>query len=38
VIGWNGVDHLKTVVVKGRAERDSAGNLTIAASGVFVRK
>jgi hypothetical protein len=38
VIGWHGVDHLKTVVVTGRAERDSAGNLTIAASGVFVRK
>jgi hypothetical protein len=38
LLGWNGVDHLKTVVVKGKAERDSAGNLTVAASGVFVRK
>ncbi len=38
LIGWNGLDHLKTVVVQGRAERDAAGNLTIAASGVFVRK
>ncbi|HET6164997.1 MAG TPA: hypothetical protein VFG37_15105 [Planctomycetota bacterium] len=38
LLGWNGFDHLKTVVVQGRVERDSSGNITIAASGVFVRK
>ena len=38
ILGWNGLDHLKTVVVTGRVERDPAGNLTIAAKGVFVRK
>ena len=29
---------LSTVVVKGKAKRDDAGNLTVLASGVFVRK
>jgi hypothetical protein len=38
LLGWNGFDHMKTVVVQGRVERDSTGNITIAASGVFVRK
>jgi hypothetical protein len=35
--GFHGIDHLKTVVVKGVAERDDAGNLTVVADGVFVR-
>jgi hypothetical protein len=35
--GFHGVDHLKTVVVRGVAERDDAGNLTVVADGVFVR-
>jgi hypothetical protein len=38
LLGWNGFDHLRTVVVQGRVERDATGNITIAASGVFVRK
>ena len=29
---------LQTVVIKGKAQRDDAGNLTILASGMFVRK
>lgn len=33
-----GVEELQTVVIKGTAERDDAGNLTILASGMFVRK
>ncbi len=32
-----GVKELQTVVVRGKAKRDEAGNLTILASGVFVR-
>ncbi len=32
-----GVKELQTVVVRGRARRDDAGNLTVFASGVFVR-
>ncbi len=32
-----GVKELNTVVVKGRAKRDDKGNLTILASGLFVR-
>ncbi len=35
--GFHGLDHLKTVVVRGRAERDSAGNLTVVASAIHVR-
>ena len=31
------VKELQTVVVRGRAKRDEAGNLTVLASGVFVR-
>lgn len=31
-----GVKELQTVVVKGKAKRDEAGNLTVLASGVFV--
>jgi len=38
LLGWHGIDHLKTVVVTGRVERDPTGNVTIDASGVFVRK
>jgi hypothetical protein len=33
-----GVKELTTVVVKGIAKKDEAGNLTVLASGVFVRK
>jgi hypothetical protein len=29
---------LSTVVVKGKAKRDEAGNLTVLATGVFVKK
>lgn len=36
--GLLGVKELSTVVVKGKASRDEQGNLTIAASEVFVRK
>ncbi len=32
------VTELATVVVKGKAQRDDAGNLTILASGVYVKK
>jgi len=32
------VKELSTVVVKGKAKRDDAGNLTILASGVYVKK
>jgi len=32
------VKELSTVVVKGKAKRDDAGNLTVLASGVFVKK
>jgi hypothetical protein len=32
-----GVKELQTVVVKGKAQRDEAGNLTVLASGLFVR-
>ncbi len=38
VLGFAGLDHLSSVVVKGRAEKDSSGNLTIVASGIFVKK
>lgn len=33
-----GVKELTTVVIKGKAKKDEAGNLTVIASGVFVRK
>lgn len=33
-----GVKELSTVIVKGKAKRDDAGNLTVLASGVFVKK
>jgi hypothetical protein len=32
--GFHGLDHLKTVVVRGVAERDPQGNVTIVAAGV----
>lgn len=32
------VQELSTVVIKGKAKRDDAGNLTVLASGVFVKK
>jgi len=33
-----GLKELQTVVIRGKAKRDEAGNLTILASGIFVRK
>jgi hypothetical protein len=33
-----GLQELQTVVVQGRAARDEAGNLTVLADGIFVRK
>lgn len=35
--GFHGVVPLATVVVTGKAEKDEAGNLIVAATGVFVR-
>jgi hypothetical protein len=32
------VKELTTVVVKGIAQRDDAGNLTVVTSGIFVKK
>jgi hypothetical protein len=32
------VKELSTVVIKGKAQRDDAGNLTVLANGVFVKK
>jgi hypothetical protein len=32
-----GIKELQTVVVKGQAKRDEAGNLTVLANGIFVR-
>ena len=32
------VKELQTVVIRGKAERDDAGNLTVLADGIFVRK
>ncbi len=32
------VKELSTVVVKGKAQRDDAGNLNILATGVYVKK
>lgn len=37
VRGFHGIDHLSTVVVRGKAEKDEAGNLTIVASGLRPR-
>jgi len=36
--GLLNVKEMSTVVVKGKAQRDEAGNLTILASGVYVKK
>jgi hypothetical protein len=33
-----GVKELQTVVIRGKAKKDEAGNLTVLANGVFVRK
>jgi hypothetical protein len=33
-----GISELTTVVVKGKASRDDKGNLTVIASGLYVRK
>lgn len=36
--GLLNVEELSTVVIKGKAKRDDAGNLTVLASGVYVKK
>lgn len=33
-----GVEELSTVIVKGKAQRDDANNLTVLATGVYVKK
>ncbi len=35
--GWNGLDHLKKVVVRGKLKKDAKGNLAVVASGIFVQ-
>ena len=35
--GWNGLDHLREVVVKGKLKKDDKGNLTVVAQGVYVK-
>lgn len=37
-VGAHGLDHLGRVVVKGRAEKDPAGNLIVVASGIYLQK
>ena len=37
VLGFHGLDHLTEVVVTGEAKKDSAGNVTIVASGIWVK-
>jgi hypothetical protein len=37
VLGFAGLEHLKGVVVKGKADKDASGNLTVVASGIFVK-
>jgi hypothetical protein len=32
------VKELSTVIIKGKAQRDDTGNLTVLADGVFVKK
>lgn len=35
--GWNGLDHLREVVVRGTLKKDDKGNLTVIAKGVYVK-
>lgn len=35
--GWNGLDHLKQVVVHGKLRKDDKGNLAVVADGIFVK-
>ena len=35
--GFHGLDHLKEIVVKGKAIKDSSGNIIVVASGIHVR-
>lgn len=35
--GWNGLDHLREVVVRGKLKKDDKGNLTVVAQGVYVK-
>ena len=37
-LGFAGLDHLKEVVVTGQATKDGGGNVTIVASGIWVKK
>ncbi len=37
VLGVHGIDHLKEVVVTGEASKDSAGNVVVVASGIWVK-
>jgi hypothetical protein len=37
LLGWNGLDHLKQVVVKGKFQRDANGNVSVIADGVYVQ-
>lgn len=34
--GWNGLDHLKQVVVRGKVKKDAQGNVTVIANGIYV--
>jgi hypothetical protein len=37
-LGFAGLDHLKEVVVTGQATKDDGGNVTIVASGIWVKE
>ena len=37
VQGWNGLDHLKQVFVRGKLKKDAKGNLGVIADGIFVQ-
>ncbi|HTF89148.1 MAG TPA: hypothetical protein VK843_12115 [Planctomycetota bacterium] len=37
VQGWNGLDHLKQVVVRGKLQKDAEGNLAVVADGIYVQ-
>jgi hypothetical protein len=35
--GFHGLDHMKNVVVTGKARRDDAGNVVVVADGIYIR-
>ncbi len=35
--GWNGLDHLKQVTVRGKFTKDAGGNVAVIASGIYVQ-